>query len=237
MAYVAIVFLIGFLIFIHEFGHYLAARMVGIPIEVFSIGFGPKLAAWKKGGTEFRLSWIPLGGYVLPAVASEAEFFALPVWRRTLFSLGGPLANLLLPVGLFAALNALQSGASWHGLLVRPWMQTAGYTVQMLAVLPKLFAQPGQLSGVVGLVSLGGGYLAAGLANGLKFAILISLNLAVLNLLPIPGLDGGKIVMSWLEKLFPRAARWQVPATAIGLLLLLGLMAFVTVLDIRKFFI
>ena len=68
MNYVFTLLLIGFAILFHEFGHYLAARIANVPIQTFSVGFGP--AVWKRqiGETEYRISWIPLGGYVLPAI-------------------------------------------------------------------------------------------------------------------------------------------------------------------------
>lgn len=237
MQYVLIVFIIGFLIFVHELGHYLAARAIKIPIEIFSIGFGPKLWSWKRGSTEFRISWIPLGGYVLPALASEEDYFKIPVRQRFVFSLGGPLANLILPVFLFAIVNAMKSGISISGLFIKPWEQTVAHFMQILNTLPMLFTHPDKLSGVVGIVSQGGAFIGKNLSNGLMFTIIISLNLAVLNLLPIPGLDGGKIFMSLLEKIHPKAVRWQMPITVAGLALLFGLMIYVTVLDIQKFFI
>lgn len=237
MQYALIVFIIGFLIFIHELGHYLAARVVGIPIEVFSIGFGPKLWAWKRGETEFRFSWIPLGGYVLPAIESEEAYFKIPIRQRLVFSLGGPLANIVLPLVLFMVINCLKSGVSLSAIFIKPWIQTATYFIQILHSLPMIFTQPGKLSGVVGIVSQGGDFIGQNLSNGLMFSVIISLNLAVLNLLPIPGLDGGKIFMSFLEKVHPKAKQWQIPVTLAGLALLFGLMIYVTVLDIRKFFI
>src|SRR5215469_16525843 len=56
---------LGVLVFVHELGHYLAARLVRVHVEVFSIGFGPAIAKWRdRVGTEWKLSWLPLGGYV-----------------------------------------------------------------------------------------------------------------------------------------------------------------------------
>ncbi|KXV23359.1 site-2 protease family protein, partial [Gluconobacter japonicus] len=64
---IAYVLILGILVFIHELGHYLAARWRGVKVETFSIGFGPALRRWyDKSGTEWRLSAIPLGGYVKP---------------------------------------------------------------------------------------------------------------------------------------------------------------------------
>ena len=90
---------------------------------------------------------------------------------------------------------------------------------------------------MVGIVNQGAIFIAANASKSLLFIIIISLNLAVLNLLPIPGLDGGKIFLSFLERIHPRMLRWQIPITLTGLVLLFGLIIYITVLDIQKFFI
>jgi len=64
MTVLATVVVLGVLIFVHELGHFIAARSVGIPVERFSIGFGPRLVGFTRGGTEYVISIIPLGGYV-----------------------------------------------------------------------------------------------------------------------------------------------------------------------------
>ncbi|MGC2537739.1 MAG: site-2 protease family protein, partial [Candidatus Sulfotelmatobacter sp.] len=61
---IAVVFILGFMILIHEFGHYAVAKWLGVRVEVFSIGFGKRLLGFRKGDTDYRISAIPLGGYV-----------------------------------------------------------------------------------------------------------------------------------------------------------------------------
>src|SRR3954462_10343856 len=62
LAFIAV---LGVLVFVHELGHYIAARWVGVHVEVFSIGFGPAIATWRdRVGTVWKLAWLPLGGYV-----------------------------------------------------------------------------------------------------------------------------------------------------------------------------
>ena len=94
--------MIGFVILFHELGHFVAAKRAGIAIAVFSIGFGPRLIWRKWRGTEYRLSLIPLGGYVLPEIENEWEFFAIPVNKRIWMASGGPIASLMLPVICFS---------------------------------------------------------------------------------------------------------------------------------------
>ena len=74
MQYIIALLLIGFVILAHEFGHFIAARIVGMPIKIFSIGFGPKLWAVKKRETEYRIAMIPLGGYVMPDLKMTRNF-------------------------------------------------------------------------------------------------------------------------------------------------------------------
>jgi regulator of sigma E protease len=235
VTYLLIALAIGFLILVHELGHLLAAKWTGIPVARFSIGFGPKLCGWRWGETEYWLAPIPLGGYVLPAVQDDAEFSRIPLARRVVFALGGPLANLLLPVVLFAVLNVMAGNVSLSSVLVAPWVQTGDMLEHFVRNLPLVFQHPDQLSGVVGIVAIGDQIVhQAGIAGGLTFAILQSINLAVLNMLPLPPLDGGKILMYVLEKVHPRLARLHVPLAAAGWLGLLALMTYTTVLDIAR---
>ncbi len=103
----AVVVVLGALIFFHELGHFIVARLLGVGVTTFSLGFGPKLAAFTRGGTEYRLSAVPLGGYVamvgeqpgqdLPQDFDEsASFQHRPAWQRTLVVAAGPVFNFLL---------------------------------------------------------------------------------------------------------------------------------------------
>lgn len=105
---IAFVILLGVLIFVHELGHFIAARLFGVRVEVFSIGFGPKLIAWRRKHTEYRISAVPLGGYVkmfgedptaevAPELASYSFLHQRP-WKRALVVAAGPFSNLLLPI-------------------------------------------------------------------------------------------------------------------------------------------
>lgn len=234
MNYVSIVFIIGGLILIHELGHFLAGRWMGIPMARFSIGFGPKLWAWQRGKTEYRLSWIPVGGYVLPDVQDEKEFFQIPIRKRVVFTLGGPLANILTACLIFAVLNTISTGLSLSGLFVKPFTQTATQLYQMFAMIPQLFSHPDRLSGVVGIVSQGNAFIGGSFLKALSFSILLSVNLAVFNLLPIPALDGGKLLLYALEAIHPKLTRLHIPLAVAGWALLLGLMVYATILDIGR---
>jgi regulator of sigma E protease len=234
VSYLLTIFLIGLLIFLHELGHLLAAKAVGIPVARFSIGFGPVLWSRRTGGVEYCLSTIPLGGYVLPQIEDEAAFFAIPVRRRIIFWLGGPAANFLSAAVLLAVVNVATHGFTASGALVDPWIQTADLTGRLVAAIPALFLHPDQLSGIVGIVAVGKSVAADGAIAMLRFAILLNLNLAVFNLLPIAPLDGGKIFCALLEKIHPRLARLHTGFAMAGLVLLLALMVYTTVLDVVR---
>jgi regulator of sigma E protease len=236
MVYLGVLFLLSLLILIHEAGHLAAARLVGIPVSGFSIGFGPRLWSRRWGATEYSLRALPLGGYVQPALdpdGGDAGFRTIALPRRLAFFVGGPLANLAVAVPLVAALSAMAGARSFYSLAVAPFAVVAGACWQVLNLLPDLFRQPENLTGVVGIAIEGGQLVAAGRLVELAFSL--SISLAVLNLLPIPILDGGQIVMSCLEEWFPRLARLRVPLTLAGLVLLVGLMVYANVQDVVRF--
>ena len=234
MSYVIVVFLLGFLILLHEAGHLFAARSVGIPVARFSIGFGPGIYSWNRGETEYRISLIPLGGYVLPAIKDEKDYFSIPAHKRMLFALGGPVANLLFPLFLLSILNPVQSGLSWSAVLVEPVLQTVNMLGQILASLPVLLTQPDQLSGVVGIIAQGGTLVGQDLMRMCRFSIFLSINLAVINLFPFPVLDGGKILLCILEKIHPRLMKLNVPLHLAGWVVLMGLLVYVTIQDVMR---
>ena len=113
MQILAFILLIGPLIFVHELGHLLAAKLVGVKVVRFSLGFGPALARLRIGETEYRLAPIPLGGYVTLLGASPDEPVSpqeqdralrnKPLWARYLVLGAGPAFNLILPLLLYFA--------------------------------------------------------------------------------------------------------------------------------------
>lgn len=108
---VAVVVVLGFMILIHEFGHYAVAKWLNVRVEVFSIGFGKRLFGFRKGDTDYRVAAIPLGGYVKMSgenpmderTGDPAEFLSHPRWHRFLIAIAGPLMNVLLAIFLLTA--------------------------------------------------------------------------------------------------------------------------------------
>lgn len=103
---------LGLMVLVHEWGHFIAAKLLGVRVKVFSIGFGRRLFGWKRDPTDYRVSAVPLGGYVSMAGDNPSEerpgapdeFLSKPRWQRVLIALAGPVMNLLLAVVLLAGL-------------------------------------------------------------------------------------------------------------------------------------
>ena len=107
-AVIAFAVVLGFMILIHEFGHYAAAKLLGVRVEVFSIGFGKRLFGFRRGDTDYRIAAIPLGGYVKMSgenpmddrTGDPGEFMSHPRWHRFIIAIAGPTMNILLAIGL-----------------------------------------------------------------------------------------------------------------------------------------
>lgn len=105
----AFLFVLGVLIFVHEFGHYAVAKAFGIRVEVFSLGFGPRLIGLRRGGTDYRISAFPVGGYVKLAgetpdeasTGTSEEFMSRPRYQRFLVLVMGATLNVALAVGIW----------------------------------------------------------------------------------------------------------------------------------------
>ncbi len=109
--FISFILVLGILIFVHEFGHFIVARKLGVGVTKFSFGFGPRLAGFQRGETEYILSAVPLGGYVKLVGESEGEevppeqlarpFQQKPVWVKMAIVAAGPAGNLVFAVLVF----------------------------------------------------------------------------------------------------------------------------------------
>lgn len=122
----AFLFVLGIVVFVHELGHFLAARRIGVRVITFSLGFGPKLATMKRGDTEYAISAIPLGGYVKMAgeqpdderSGASDEFLSKSKWQRFQVLIAGPLMNVLLAIVVLA-------GVLYQGADIPLWTEAA----------------------------------------------------------------------------------------------------------------
>jgi regulator of sigma E protease len=230
--YFEVIAVLSLAIIVHEAGHLIAAKISGIPIAVFSVGFGPRLFGKKFGVTDYRLSLMPLGGYLMPAVNHESEFFAISPLKRAFFSVGGILANLSTVAVLFFADQILR-GAGLFASLKSSVILSVSMMGKIAGGISSLFVSPENMSGIIGIVSSGGKALDAGFPL-LYFTIIIHANLAFFNLLPIPALDGGKILISLLEKINSRFARLHIPLVMAGWIFIIMLAGAAIFYDIQR---
>jgi regulator of sigma E protease len=109
---------LGIIVFIHELGHFVAAKSVGIEVETFSLGWGRRAFGFERGGTTYQVSWFPIGGYckmkgemLRPDMSADEEkavrtetgsFLAAPAWHRILVAFAGPLANFIFAIAVVA---------------------------------------------------------------------------------------------------------------------------------------
>jgi regulator of sigma E protease len=113
---VSVSVVLGVMILVHEWGHFVVAKAFGVRVEIFSIGFGPRLWGHKKGDTDYRLSALPLGGYVKMAgdnpledrKGDPDEFLSKPRWQRVVIAMAGPATNIILSI-------VIVSGLYMHG--------------------------------------------------------------------------------------------------------------------------
>ncbi len=345
---------LSLLVFIHEFGHFLTARLMGIKVEEFGFGFPPRLWGWRRGQTIYSLNWIPVGGFVrLKGETGEASgepdsYLSQSVTRRGLIVISGVLMNFLLAFGLFTiglmiglpqTTDQLPAGARvrdrqaaigrvlpdspaekaglkagdlimtiddqslveirtiqaylsavrkeevrmnvrrlgeeirvavkpeilseigkpgigvglfevgivsfpWYFAPVRGAQLTVSLTSEILRAFGHVFGRlvtSGELavdvSGPVGIAVLTGRAAALGFAYLLQFAAILSLNLAIINFLPFPALDGGRFLFLILEKTCRRPVprRVEMVIHQLGFALLLTLVIIVTYRDLARF--
>ena len=345
---ISFVVLLGILIFVHELGHFLAARIGGVGVLKFSLGFGPKIIGKKIGETEYVLSWIPLGGFVkllgesgaeeLPPEDEKRSFFKQPTWKRLLIVLAGPVFNFLLAIVIFCIVYmyglpnlipvigemSAQSAAQEAGVLsgdkiislngkkitywdeVKPVItDSKGEEVKVVVqrgeeekhfvVKPKaskaknIFGEeestyligvsplgtsvierknpvaaitssfsktweiskltvisvvkmiegvisPRTLGGPIFIAQVAGAQVKEGLIPFILFMAILSINLGVINLFPIPVLDGGHIFFYLVEMVIRREIPIKIKEISqqIGFVVLLMLMIFVIMIDVER---
>ena len=259
--------IIVLVIVVHEMGHYLAARAMGVEVESFSVGFGKVLLKKKLFGTEWRLSLIPLGGYIKPKGEDDYEnkrqdptsIWGISRWKRAFIFLAGPLANLLLPWPLYFALIVGQPypvvGAAPAGAEVARIgpVDAAYYSHRIVkkvygdiwsAVKQTRSERPMTIKDIGGPVAV---YEFSEQARKrsqetgdwgflIDWIAFLSINLGVINLLPIPVLDGGHIVLCGVEGI--RRKNLSIKArnvlNIIGAVLVLGLLVLAITSDVLR---
>src|SRR5436309_1727726 len=315
----SLVVVLGVLIFAHELGHFLVAKVVGIQVLRFSLGFGRPVIAWKRGETEYWISWIPLGGYVKMAGLEEEgmvgeleggkadaaidparSFDRQPIAARMAVILAGVSMNVLLAFVIYAGLAAVagvsrldmvarireqpghpvtlvvlrrdslmrftvvpetvDSGGKRYGFIgaganpptvrdrvglgaaiVHGGRQTVAQIVNVVTSVKRIVAGEAstrELGGPIAIAQMSGQAVRLGLDWFLNFLAFFSVSLAVLNLLPIPVLDGGHALFLIVEAVRrkPLTPNLRMRLTQLGMLVVLGIMVLAISNDVLRLF-
>lgn len=233
---IKIIFLLGFLVLIHESGHFFIAKLCRVTVNEFAIGFGPTI--WKKQGkvTKYALRLIPLGGFVSMEGEEErsskkGSFSEASIFKRIAIVAAGGLVNIIFAVLLFWCLSAYYVG-------IKNAFFNVGYFIKaMFDGVIQLFTGKvtvDQMMGPVGISSVIS--KTSDIADFIYIMSVISLSLGVTNLLPFPPLDGGKIVLLIIEGIRkkPFSQKFEVALQSAGFLILITLSIFVTYNDILR---
>jgi regulator of sigma E protease len=224
---------------IHEYAHLWAAQRLRVPVEQFSIGMGPALLKTSKGGVEYVLRILPLGGFVsFKDDYSEATIW----WKKVLISLAGPVVNLVVAVlALFVVFSVFKgpaSGLEATGRLMGMFVGLYGDVLKSIFEV-LTFQHPDEISGPVGIVSeVHTQVIKVGFAFT-AFAMFVGLNLGVglINLAPLPLLDGGRAMIALLEPVIGKAKTlWfdRKVFSPVGFVLLLAFVVLITFNDVVK---
>ena len=232
-----IVIILGFLVLIHETGHFLVARLCKIKVNEFSIGFGPLI--WKKETekTKYAIRLIPLGGYVSmlgeeERSEEEGSFSKASIPKRIAIVAAGGLVNILFAIILYVILVTVITGNFITGLT------SSGDIINAMWESIKLIFTGGvtadNLVGPIGISEIVA--QTTGLIDFFYIMAIISLSLGVTNLLPFPPLDGGKILIYIIEAIRrkPLKENFELKLQMIGFLALITLSIYVAFNDVGR---
>ena len=234
---VKIIFLLGFLIFIHEGGHFLVAKLCKVKVNQFAIGFGPELISKQKEETKYALRAIPLGGFVSMEGEEESSeekgaFNKASIPKRIAIVAAGAIINIVFGLLIYFILVAIIQGS-----LKIACKATMGFSGALVDSIKMIFTgQVGadDLTGPVGISELVS--KTTGIKEYLYIMAVVSVSLGITNLLPIPALDGGKIVLLLVEAIRrkPVSDKVQIQLQLLGFSVLIALSILVTYNDISR---
>lgn len=232
-----LIFLLGFLIFIHEGGHFLVAKLCKVRVNEFSIGFGPTILEKQSKETKYALRLIPLGGYVSMEGENEASeakdaFNNASIPRRIAIVIAGAMVNILFGTVLFTILISIIYKNLGAGITA-----TGNFLMSTLEGLKMLFTggiTTKDFTGPIGISQLVSE--TKGIAQYLYIMSVVSVSLGITNLLPIPALDGGKILLLLIEAIRkkPLKQNLELQIQLLGFSLLIALSLYVTYNDVLK---
>lgn len=236
---IKIIFLLGFLVLIHEGGHFTVAKLCKVKVREFSIGFGPKIYSWQGKETKYTIRWIPFGGYVdmlgeAERDNTEGSFSVASIPKRLAIVVAGATVNIVFGLLVFFIIMCIARND-----ILFAFKQTGLYILDLLNSLKLIFTGNVNMDQMVGPVGISGMVVqTSGFLNFIYLMSLISVSLGVTNLLPIPALDGGRIVIliiEWIRKR-PLDEEVEIKIQMTGFTLLLLFSLYVTYQDILKIF-
>ena len=234
---IKIIFLLGFLIFIHEGGHFLTAKLCKVKVNEFAIGFGPTI--WKRQGreTKYAVRAIPLGGFVSMEGEDEESnderaFSKASIPKRITIVAAGALVNIIFGLLTYFILVVIV-----YKDVQLAFQSTGGFITSLIESIKMLFTGKvgiNDLSGPVGISQVV--TQTTSVVNYIYIISLISVSLGITNLLPIPALDGGKILILIIEAIRrkPLKQETELKIQLLGFSILIAISLIVTYNDIAR---
>ena len=241
---IKIIFLLGFLILIHESGHFLIAKACKVKVNEFAIGFGPTI--WKKQGksTLYELRLIPLGGFVRlegeeERSEEEGSFSKTSIPKRIAIVAAGGLTNILFFILSVVFFTTAKPESDIFSQISYGFNNTVNYLGLVFQSLGQLFTghiNMDQLTGPIGISGLVA--QTSGLFDFVNLLAVVSLSLGITNLLPILPLDGGKIVIYIIEAIRrkPMKQNVEIWLQSAGFAAMILLSIFVAYNDVVRIF-
>jgi len=235
---IVFILILGLLVFVHEFGHFIMAKRNGVKVEEFGFGFPPRIFSKKIKGTIYSINLIPLGGFVKE---NQKDFNKQSIVRRLKILSAGVLMNILLGILCLTIVSVF--AYPWYKGIFMGLINTfylIGLILAALAGLLRDLVLLGRLSGDVfgpiGIASITGQVVSQGFLQTIYFIALLSINLAIINILPFPALDGGRLLFLGIEKIKgkPVSQKTEKIVHGIGFALLISLMIVITWRDIAR---
>ena len=232
-----IIFVLGFLVFIHEGGHFIAAKLCKIKVNTFSIGFGPTI--WKKQGkeTKYTIRLLPLGGFVdLEGENGESEaensYQNASIIKKMTVVLAGPLVNIVFALIVYFLLVLLLKHDIGFTLI-----QTKNFIVSMFEGIKMLITGKVGINDFIGPVGISEVVVETKrIVDYVYILAVVSLSLGITNLLPIPALDGGRFILLIIEAIRRKkiSERFEINIQLISFIFLIILSIYVTYNDVLR---
>lgn len=235
---IKIIVILGFLVLIHETGHFLVARLCKIKVNEFAIGFGPLIWSKETEKTKYSLRLIPLGGYVNmlgeeERSEEEGSFSKASIPKRIAVVAAGGLVNIIFAILLYVVLVAIVTGNLGAAI-----SSTGNFIMAMVDSIKMLFTGGVTVDNLMGPIGISGVVAqTSNIVDFLYIMALISMSLGVTNLLPFPPLDGGKILIYIIEAIRrkPLKENFELKLQMAGFLVLITLSVYVAFNDVGRF--